>query len=208
MSKLLFVTSSIATEGSNSRRLGREFIEAWRHRHPDSRVVERDLAGDSIPHVTAESMSAALTPSEKRTADQAAAAALADQLIEEVEAADVILLAVPMYNFSIPSTLKAWIDHIVRAGRTFRYSPAGPVGLLRGKKVFIVASRGGVYSEGPGKAMDFHEPYLRGVLGFVGLNDVTFIHAEGLNIDPGRAADAIDAARARIGDLLPKADAA
>jgi FMN-dependent NADH-azoreductase len=120
-----------------------------------------------------------------------------------VEAADVILLAVPMYNFSVPSTFKAWIDHVVRAGRTFRYGAEGPVGLLQNKKVFVVASRGGVYSSGPGKSMDFHEPYLRGVLGFIGLKDVTFIYAEGLNISVETATGALDGARATIAELLP-----
>src|SRR6185369_10595566 len=203
MSKLLFVSSSILGENSKSRALGLDFIETWKRRHPGTAVVERDLVAETLPHVTGAVLGAALTPAEKRSPEQAETAALADRLIEEIEAADVILLAVPMYNFSVPSTFKAWIDHIVRAGRTFRYGAEGPVGLLQNKKVFVVASRGGVYSNGPGKSMDFHEPYLRGVLGFIGLKDVTFIYAEGLNISPETATGAIDGARATIAELLP-----
>ncbi|HXU58876.1 MAG TPA: FMN-dependent NADH-azoreductase [Verrucomicrobiae bacterium] len=205
MSKLLFVSSSILGENSKSRALGLDFIETWKRRHPGTAVVERDLVAETLPHVTGAVLGAALTPAEKRSPEQAETAALADRLIEEIEAADVILLAVPMYNFSVPSTFKAWIDHIVRAGRTFRYGAEGPVGLLQNKKVFVVASRGGVYSSGAGKSMDFHEPYLRGVLGFIGLKDVTFIYAEGLNISPETAAGALDGARATIAELFPKA---
>jgi len=205
MSKLLFVSSSILGENSKSRALGLDFIDTWKRRHPGTAVVERDLVAETLPHVTGAVLGAALTPAEKRSPEQAETAALADRLIEEIEAADVILLAVPMYNFSVPSTFKAWIDHIVRAGRTFRYGAEGPVGLLQNKKVFVVASRGGVYSSGAGKSMDFHEPYLRGVLGFIGLKDVTFIYAEGLNISPETAAGALDGARATIAELFPKA---
>jgi FMN-dependent NADH-azoreductase len=204
MSKLLFVTSSILGENSKSRALGREFVEAWTRHHPGTRVVERDLVAEAVPHVTGAVVGAAMTPAEQRSPEQAEAASLADRLIEELEAADVVVLAAPMYNFSVPSTVKAWIDHVVRAGRTFRYGANGPEGLLRGKKVFIVTARGGVYSRGPAKSMDFHEPYLRHVLGFIGLTDVSFIYAEGLAM-PEVAAGALENARASIRDLLPKA---
>jgi FMN-dependent NADH-azoreductase len=114
-----------------------------------------------------------------------------------------------MYNFSIPSTLKAWIDHITRAGRTFRYGAAGAEGLLKGKKVFIVTGRGGVYSgDSPARGMDFQEPYLRAMLGFLGLDDITFIHVEGLKVSPEAAASGLERARKSIGDLLPIATAA
>ena len=115
--------------------------------------------------------------------------ALSDELIAELEVADTIVLAVPMYNFSIPSTLKAWIDHVARRGRTFRYTEKGPEGLLRDKKVFVLVSRGGVYSKGsPAAPFDFQEPYLRTVLGFLGLTDVTFVHFEGVGMGPEAAA--------------------
>jgi FMN-dependent NADH-azoreductase len=205
MSKLLFVTSSIFGADSKSRQLGQAFVAKWREQHPDTTVVERDLAAEALPHFTGATMAAIFTPAEKRSPEQAEAVAYADRLIEELEGADTILLAVPMYNFSVPSTLKAWIDHVARAGRTFRYTDRGPVGLLKGKKVFIVTSRGGVYTQGPAKALDFHEPYLRGVLGFLGLDDITFVHAEGLAVSPEAAAQSLAGARERIHSLLPAA---
>jgi len=189
MSKLLFVTSSIFGENSKSRALGREFVEAWTRRHPGTRVVERDLVADSVPHVTGAVVGAAMTPAEQRSPEQAEAAALADRLIEELEAADVIVIGAPMYNFSVPSALKAWIDHVARRGRTFRYTELGPEGLLKGKKVFVMVARGGLYGKGaPAAAFDFQEPYLRTVLGFLGLTNVTFVRFEGLAMGPDAAA--------------------
>jgi FMN-dependent NADH-azoreductase len=207
MSKLLLVTASIFGKDSKSRQIAEAFVDGWRREHPGTVVVERDVGTDPLPHITAEKLGAVMTPADKRTPVQAAAVAHADELIEEVEAADVIVLAAPMYNFTVPSTLKAWIDHIARAGRTFRYTEAGPVGLLTGKKVFVVTARGGVFSEGPAKVLDFHEPYLRGILGFLGLSDVTFVYAEGLNISPESAAAGLDKARAKVASLLARAAA-
>ena len=208
MANLLFVASSLFGDGSQSRQIASELIDRWRQTHPRTTVVERDLTADGIPHLSLAAFTASLTPAEARSFAEQRAAALADALIEEVEAADVIVLAVPMYNFSIPSTLKAWIDHITRAGRTFRYGPAGAEGLLKGRKVFVITGRGGIYSDdSPAKGMDFQEPYLRAMLGFLGL-DVTFIHVEGLKIGPEAAASGIERARKAIGDLLPAAAAA
>jgi len=208
MGKLLFVTSSIFGADSKSRQLGQAFVDKFLKQNPRTIVVERDLAAEPLPHITGATMAAIATPAEKRSSEQAEAVGLADRLIEELEAADTILLAVPMYNFSVPSTLKAWIDHVARAGRTSRYTEKGPVGLLKGKRVFIVASRGGVYSQGPAKALDFHEPYLRGMLGFLGLDDVTFVHAEGLAISAEAAAKSLAGAHERIEALLPQSAAA
>ena len=209
MANLLFVASSLFGDGSQSRLIASEFIDRWRQSHPHTTVVERDLAADGIPHLSLAAFAASLTPADTRSAAEHRAAALADALIEEVEAADVIVIAAPMYNFSIPSTLKAWIDHITRAGRTFRYGAAGAEGLLKGRKVFIITGRGGIYSDdSPAKGMDFQEPYLRAMLGFLGLDDVTFIHVEGLKISPEAAASGIERARKTIGDLLPIAAAA
>ena len=208
MANLLFVSSSLFGDGSQSRLIASEFIDRWRQSHPRTTVVERDLTADSIPHLSLAAFAASMTAADTRSTAERQAAALADALIEEVEAADVIVLAAPMYNFSIPSTLKAWIDHITRAGRTFRYGAAGAEGLLKGRKVFIITGRGGIYSDdGPAKAMDFQEPYLRAMLAFLGL-DVTFIHVEGLKISPEAAASGIQRARKAIGDLLPTAAAA
>jgi len=205
MGKLLFVTSSIFGSDSKSRQLGQAFVDKWLAQHPGTSVIERDLAAEPLPHITGATMGAVFTPVEKRSPEQAEAVAFADRLIEELEAADTILLAVPMYNFSVPSTLKAWIDHVARAGRTFRYTEKGPVGLLKGKRVFIVTARGGVYTQGPAKALDFHEPYLRGILGFLGLDDVTFVHAEGLAISSEAAAESLAGAHKKIESLLPAA---
>ncbi|HEY3642841.1 MAG TPA: NAD(P)H-dependent oxidoreductase, partial [Xanthobacteraceae bacterium] len=156
-----------------------------------------------------ETLAATATQADQRTRDQQDAAALADALIAEIEAADTIVLAAPMYNFSIPSTLKAWIDHIARAGRTFRYTAAGPEGLLKGKKVFVVTGRGGFYSgDSPARSLDFQEPYLRALLGFLGLTDVTFIHVEGLKVSPEAAASGLARARQAIGETVPLAVAA
>ncbi len=199
MHNVLLIHSSIFGAQSQSLALAREFLT----RFPAASVVERTLTPESIPHLTAETMTAMATSEAQRTERQNEVVALSDTLIAEVETADTIVLAVPMYNFSIPSTLKAWIDHVARAGRTFRYTAAGPEGLLKGKKVFVVTARGGVYSEGPAAAFDFQEPYLRTVLGFLGLNDVTFVHLEGLNISPEAAASGHARARAKIESLIP-----
>jgi FMN-dependent NADH-azoreductase len=209
MHRLLFVTSSLFAEASKSRLIGAEFVEAWCRAHPGTTVVERVLSPDAMPHLTQATLAAVATPAEQRSADQQAAATFADALIAEVEAADVIVIAAPMYNFTISSMLKAWFDHIARAGRTFRYTPQGPEGLLRGKTVFVTTARGGVYRAGsPAVAFDFQEPYLRAMLGFLGMTDVTFVHAEGLNIDPDTAARGLAEARRAVAELLPEAQAA
>jgi FMN-dependent NADH-azoreductase len=209
MANLLFVSSSLSGDASQSRLIASEFIDRWREFRPGTTVVERELTADSIPHLSLAAFTASMTPADTRDGAERQASALADTLIEEVEAADVIVLTAPMYNFSIPSTLKAWIDHITRAGRTFSYGAAGAKGLLKGRKVFIITGRGGIYSnDSPAKGMDFQEPYLRAMLGFLGLTDVTFIRVEGLNISPEAAASGIERARKAIGALLPIATAA
>ena len=206
MDTLLYVSSSLFGENSISRQVAGEFIASWQRAHPGAKLIERDLAAEAIPHLSLETLSSLAMPEAERSPAQAAAAAYAGALVEELEAADTIVLAVPMYNFSIPSTLKAWIDHVARAGRTFRYTEAGPQGLLRGKKVYIVTGRGGVYSgESAARSLDFQEPYLRAVLGFLGLDDITFIHVEGLKISPEAAQSGLDRARQTIRDIVPLA---
>jgi FMN-dependent NADH-azoreductase len=186
MSNVLLIHSSVFGEKSQSLGLARAFLERYPHRS----LVERALSPQTMPHLDGETFAAMVTPAGELDGRQQAAVALSDELIAELEAADTIVLAAPMYNFSIPSTLKAWIDHVARRGRTFRYSEKGPEGLLKGKKVFVLAARGGVYSNGaPAAVLDFQEPYLRAVLGFLGLTDVTFVHLEGLSMGPA-AADA------------------
>jgi FMN-dependent NADH-azoreductase len=205
MGNLLFVTSSLFGGRSRSEGLAREFLA----RYPHGSLTQRELAPAATPHLDGETIAALGVAAAERTERQREKVAFADGLIEEVEAADTIVLAVPMYNFSIPSTLKAWIDHIARAGRTFRYTATGPEGLLKGKKVFVVTARGGQYAgDGPHRAYDFQEPYLRSVLGFLGLDDVTFLHLEGLNISPEAAAQGLVKARAALDTIVPQREAA
>jgi FMN-dependent NADH-azoreductase len=184
MSNVLLIHSSVFGENSQSLGLARDFLKRYSHRS----VVERALTPQTMPHLDGETFAAMGTPAGEHTSSQRAAAALSDKLIAELEAADTIVLAVPMYNFSIPSTLKAWIDHVARRGRTFLYTEKGPEGLLKGKRVFVLVARGGVYSKGaPAAAFDFQEPYLRTVLGFLGLTEVTFVYLEGLAMGPEAA---------------------
>lgn len=200
MTNILLITSSLMGEASTSQRLAGEIVAGLRAKSPRVRVAERHLTPATMPHLTAETLQALSTPADRRTADQARLAGAADAVIEEVEAADVIVIAAPMYNFSITSTLKAWIDHLARAGRTFRYTAAGPEGLLKGKTVVLVESRGGVYAGAGGTpAMDFQEPYLRAVLGFVGLTDIRVVRIEGqaMGADPAAAGLAAAQAEAR-----------
>jgi FMN-dependent NADH-azoreductase len=208
MTRLLHVSSSPLPAASKSRAVADEFVTAWKAARPDTVVTERDLVASAIPHFGTDLITAFGTPAEQRSAEQAAAIARADEIIAEVEAADVVVIGAPMHNFSISSTLKAWIDHLARAGRTFRYTAAGPEGMLTGKKAFVILSRGGIYSEGPAQAMDFQEPYLRAVLGFLGLTDVTFIRAEGLNVSADSAARGLATARQAIAAALEPALAA
>ena len=201
MASILHINSSVRTQGSISRQVTAEFINQWKAAHPGGTAVERDLAARPVPHLNEQMMGAFFTPAEQRSPEQAETIKLSDALVAELFAADVIVIGAPMYNFSISSTLKAWIDHVARAGVTFKYTESGPVGLVTGKKVYVCTSRGGVYSEGPGKAMDFHETYLRGVLGFIGLTDVTFIHTEGLAMGEDAATKALTQTRAALGEL-------
>jgi FMN-dependent NADH-azoreductase len=206
MSNLLYVTSSLFGAQSKSDRIGREFVQAFYEAHPGTRIVTRDLNADPVPHLTGDALGA---PENAESPAQEKALVRVETLISELEAADTIVIAAPMYNFSIPSVLKAWIDHIARAGRTFRYTEKGPVGLLTGKKVFIVTARGGFYAgDGAMKNYDFHEPYLRTVLGFLGLDTISFIYVEGQALGSEIAESGLKRARDAIGNHLPAALAA
>ena len=206
MKNLLFVTSSLSGEDSRSERVARELIAAL----GKTRVYERRLGDGSIPHLTGEYLQAVMTAPGNRTPRQHTVAKAGDAYIEDVEAADAIVIAAPMYNFAIPSTLKAWLDHITRAGRTFRYTADGrSEGLLKDKQVYVVASRGGIYTgESPVKSFDFQEPYLRHMLAFIGLTDVTFVHVEGQRISPAAAEAGLNKARQTIAQIAPLAQAA
>jgi FMN-dependent NADH-azoreductase len=197
MATVLQINSSVSTAG-NANRLADNFVSRWLARHPNDRAVLRDLTHQPVPHLNAETVGAFFTPADKRNPEQQKAVALSDELVAELQAADVIVISAPMYNFSIPSTLKAWIDHVARAGITFRYTEKGPVGLLSGKKVYVIAARGGIHA---GTPSDSQTSYLKTVLGFLGLIDVEFVYAEGFNISPEHKAKAEAQAQARIDSL-------
>jgi FMN-dependent NADH-azoreductase len=190
--KLLRVDSS-ARRSSVSRQLTGHFMEAWQNEHPGGRVIERDLASTPLPLITDEWVQAIHSDPVSHTQEQKTALALSDTLISELLEADTIVIGSPMYNFTIPAPLKAWIDQVVRAGKTWLWSPDGPKGLVQGKRAFVVTSRGGAFRPGsPTERFDHQEPYLRDILAFIGLTDVTFIHAE--NQKPGPQADEARAA--------------
>lgn len=197
MTTLLHINSSARING-HANQLSDDFVREWLSRHPDSRVVRRNLTTQPIPHLSEETINAFFTPVEEHTEAQRAAVRLSDELIAELLAADVIVIGVPMYNFGIPSTLKAYFDHIARVGVTFRYTPEGAEGLVKGKKAYILAARGGVYS---GTPSDTQTEYLRSFLGFIGIDDLSFIYAEGLNLGDEAKAEAERAAQARIREL-------
>jgi len=185
--------------GSVSTRLAGELVSALQAADPDARLVVRDLARQPHPALDETALQALFTPPEARSPEQAARVALDDALIAEVQAADVLVIGAPMYNFGVTSQLKHWIDAISRARVTFRYTAQGPEGLLTGKTVYVVLSRGGRYRDTP---TDSQVPYLRTVLGFLGMTDVHFIYAEGLAMGPDSEAAALADARQQIGTLL------
>ena len=201
--KLLQIDSSARTS-SVTRRLTAKFAEEWRKNHPDGEVIQRDISATILPQIT-DDWNATQLEESKRTPAHRSYLSTSDELIEELEAADTVVIGAPMYNFTIPSSLKAWIDQIVRLGKTVAYGPNGPQGLLARKKVVVITSRGGAYEKGTAKgAFDFQEPYLRHILGFIGLTDVTFIHAE--NQAREEAAIFFAAAAERIGGIVVDQD--
>lgn len=198
MKTLLQINTSLFSEQGHSSRLAQRFIDAWRIQHTEHRVVVRDLAKYPVPHLTAERFQAFLAPAGERDAEQQAVVAYSDALIAELQQADVIVLGLPMYNFGVPSTLKAYFDHVARAGITFRYTESGPVGLLGEKTVYVLATRGGAYQ---GTAKDTQSVYVRDFFEFLGIRDLHFIYAEGLNLGPEKQQVALAAADAEIGRL-------
>ena len=191
MTNVLYVSSS-PRSGSYSTSVAERVIAEIRQADPDAKVITRDLARTPIPHVDADFLQATRTPEGPQTDTQRRIAARSDALIDELFAADVIVIAAPMYNFSIPSTLKAWIDHIARPGRTFSYSEKGPEGLVKGKRAIIINAKGGIYSSGPAQVLEHQSTYLRGVLGFLGITDVESIDIEGVGYGPEAAQKAVD----------------
>lgn len=193
---ILVVSSSANGDASVSGGLATRFVDDIRASNPGAHVVLRDVGANPLPHLTAETVKA--IKGEPETPAEFAARKLSNDLVEELQQADVVVIATPMYNFGITSTLKAWFDHVLRAGVTFTYSENGPEGLLKGKKTVVIESRGGLYSEGPAAVMDGQEPHLRAMLGFVGLGDVTWVRVEKLAFGPEAAEAALAEARTAL----------
>jgi FMN-dependent NADH-azoreductase len=200
MKTLLQIQASLFSNGGQSSRLASQFVAHWQAANPTGAVITRDLGRDPVPHLTAERFQSFLAAPAERTAEQHAVAGYSDALIDELKRADVIVLGLPMYNFGVPSTLKAYFDHIARKDQTFKYSEKGPQGLLTGKKAYIFATRGGLYA---GTPLDTQTNYVRDFLRFLGIDDVEFIYAEGLamgdavkNENLARAEEAIRAVHA------------
>jgi FMN-dependent NADH-azoreductase len=205
MSKVLLVTSSPRGDASHSTQIARRLVDRLASGDSKSTVVVRDLFKNPLPHIGEDFVTGRDTPPEQRKAAQKAVIARSDELIAELFAADVLVIASGMVNFGVPSTLKTWIDHVVRAGHTFRYGANGPEGLVKGKKAFIVHASGGIYSQGPAQAYNFQDTYLKQVLGFIGITDVEFISIEGVAYGPDAAQKAVTAASERISNVRPLA---
>jgi FMN-dependent NADH-azoreductase len=199
MTTLLQINASINNGNGQSSQLANQFVSAFRERRPEARIVVRDVAAaEPVPHLDSARFAAFLTGSEGRSAAQHAVVAYSDVLINELRDADIIVLGLPMYNFGVPSQLKAYFDHIARAGVTFKYTEKGPVGLLTGKKVYVFATRGGLYA---GTPLDTQTGYVRDFLRFLGMSDVEFVYAEGLAISPQSKEANLAKAVAEIGRL-------
>ena len=182
MTTLLQINASINNGNGESSRLSNHFVGAYRRRHPGAKIVIRDVASaEPVPHLTAERFGAFIAKPEERSVAQHAVVKYSDDLIAELKQADVIVLGLPMYNFGVPSQLKAYFDHIARVGVTFKYTDKGPVGLLTGKKAYVFAARGGQYA---GTPLDTQTSYVRHFLRFLGITDLQFVYAEGLNMSP------------------------
>jgi FMN-dependent NADH-azoreductase len=191
--KILQIKASVFNGNGQSSRLADQFVAELRAQHPGAEVVERDLVAEAVPHLDGARAGALFAKPQERSAEQQAVVAYSDALIDELRRADVVVLGLPMYNFGVPSQLKAWFDHIARAGVTFKYTEKGAVGLLTGKKAYVFAARGGIYGETP------HDPqtqFVRQFLGFLGITDVQFVYAEGLALGDESRNNSIAAAQA------------
>lgn len=198
MKNILVITASIFGQNGQSSQLVNQTLDKLTRQHPDATVTLRDLAKNPVPHLDAERFGAFLAAQGEPTADQADVLAFSDALIDELKQADAVILGVPMYNLGVPSVLKAYFDHIARAGITFRYTENGPEGLLADRPVYVLAARGGIYA---GTANDSQTPFLRSFLGFLGLNSVEFVYAEGLNMGDDQKTSALDQAGTEIDAL-------
>jgi FMN-dependent NADH-azoreductase len=195
MKTLLQINASLFSGDGQSSKLVDNFVRTWKANHPDSQVVVRDLARQPLPHLDADRFQAFLTPPEARTPEQQAIAAESQALIDEIKNADVIVLGLPMYNFGVPSQLKAYIDHVARAGISFRYTANGPEGLIGGAKLYILAARGGHYQ---GTTADTQTGFVKTFFNFIGITDIEFVYAEGLNLGEAPKREALQQAAAQI----------
>ena len=184
MKNILHLKSSIQGAASYSVKLGDAIVAKIQAKYPDSTLEELDLVDINIPHLNPDVLRTFFIPGDQLTEGEKESISFSDQVVKQLLAADIIVIGAPLYNFTIPTALKTWIDHITRAGITFGYGEHGPVGKVTGKKVYVAMSSGGVFSEGPGKANDFVAPYLKAFLGFLGMTDLTVFRAEGLKV-PG-----------------------
>ncbi|MBC3423040.1 MULTISPECIES: FMN-dependent NADH-azoreductase [unclassified Pseudomonas] len=198
--KLLHIDSSILGDNSASRQLSREVVDAWKAADPSVEVIYRDLAADAISHFSAATLVAAGTAEEARDAALAHEARLSAETLAEFLAADAVVIGAPMYNFTVPTQLKAWIDRVAVAGKTFRYTEAGPEGLCGDKKVVLVSTAGGLHQGQPTGVG--HEDFLKVFLGFIGITDLEIVRAHGLAYGPEHRSKAIDAAQAQIANEL------
>jgi len=202
MNNALLILSSPRGLESHSRRIATRIVDDIKARYPDLKVAVRDVAREPLPHIGAAFVGGQLRPAEQRSVEERHALAVSDQLVDELLDADVLVLAVPMYNFSLPSSLKAWIDHVVRADRTFSYSEGGVKGLLNSKKAIVVLSRGGVYSDSSMKQFDFQETYLRSILAFIGITDLQIVRVEGVALGADAEKNAVASAYERADEVV------
>jgi len=200
MKQILIIEVSPRGSGSASRTVTQKLSARLGARFPEAKIVRHDLAKDQVPHLDAATLKAISSKDPAEVQANTEPARLSDELTDELLASDLLVIATPMWNFGIPSPLKAWIDHVVRPGRTFNYAENGVVGLAKDKKAILVLASGGVFSEGPWKPWDFVEPYLRTILGFIGIQDVQTVRVEGTNV-PALAASAIPKAEWAVENL-------
>lgn len=200
MSSILLLTSSPRPD-SLSTKIATELAEKIKSNNPRKTLVKRDLASDNLPHIDGPFTDAIRTPADARTPEQQELVKVSDALVDELLAADTLVIGTGLINFNIYSSLKTWIDNIARAGRTFTYTETGPKGLATGKKAYIVLASGGVYSEGPAAPLNHAVPYLKSVLAFIGITDVETVYIEGVAFGPEAAEKAIGAAQARASEL-------
>ncbi len=202
MNHILVINSSVSGNASVSRLLVGDIVQRLIDINPHAYLIYRDVGQDPIPHLTPATVAGIRAIAQ--TEAELATRTLSDHLIAELQAADLIVIGAPMYNFSIPSSLRTWFDHVLRPRVTFAYGAGGPEGLLKGKRAIVVESRGGLYSEGPSRAIDFQEPYLRQLLAFIGIADVSFIHAEKTGFGPEAREAALATAREQAGRAISR----